>query len=276
MMPTMRNIELLEAHALHDLDDENEMKAVINDVCAAARRGVEADAEIAQIRDALTGDDYASLPSDLPTVRMAHTIRADHDKFRNQVRDTCQRAERLETELAALKVERDELRAAAASLSADVSALGGELEALKAAQPQGAITYPKRERLPDDERKALDAMVSAMSEKLYSKYLEGYCGFEGASEDHINRLLHEHLPKGDPVDVANFCAFLLHNGQRVRTLPERVSVPREPSNDYYDAIWQDFCKWCPEHLRPRLSIMHIRELVRSCHRAMLAAAQEGK
>lgn len=138
------------------------MPSLMRRYCAAARRGVEADAEIAQIRDALTGDDYTSLPSDLPTVRMAHTIRADHDKFRNQVRDTCQRAEiaeaeykslqtasvrelqgytdaakeviSLRAELAALKVERDELRAAAASLSADVSALGGELEALKAAQ----------------------------------------------------------------------------------------------------------------------------------------------
>jgi len=120
---------LPEGWAFVFTDDEREI--LVN----AVRRGVEADAEIAQIRDALTGDDYASLPSDLPTVRMAHTIRADHDKFRNQVRDTCQRAEKAEAELAALKVERDELRAAASSLSADVSALGGELEALKAAQP---------------------------------------------------------------------------------------------------------------------------------------------
>ena len=76
-------------------------RLLLLDLCAAARRGVEAGAEIAQIRDALTGDDYASLPSDFPTVRMAHTIRADHDKFRNQVRDTCRRAETAEAALAA-------------------------------------------------------------------------------------------------------------------------------------------------------------------------------
>ena len=40
----------------------------------------EARRELAEIRDALAGTDYASLPSDFPTVRMAHTIRADHDK----------------------------------------------------------------------------------------------------------------------------------------------------------------------------------------------------
>lgn len=59
--------------------------------------------ELELIRAALTGDDYASLPSDLPTVRMAHTVRADHDKFRNQVRDTCHRAEQAEKELAEAK-----------------------------------------------------------------------------------------------------------------------------------------------------------------------------
>jgi len=64
--------------------------------------------ELELIRAALTGDDYASLPSDLPTVRMAHTVRADHDKFRNQVRDTCHRAEQAEKELAEAKRERDE------------------------------------------------------------------------------------------------------------------------------------------------------------------------
>lgn len=80
-----------------------------NELCAAARRGVEVNAEIAQIRDALTGDDYASLPSDLPTVRMAHSIRADHDKFRNQVRDTCRRAEKAEAALQKINAIRNSI-----------------------------------------------------------------------------------------------------------------------------------------------------------------------
>ena len=54
----------------------------------------ELERELAEIRDALAGTDYASLPSYFPTVRMAHTIRADHDKFLQQVRDTCVRAEK--------------------------------------------------------------------------------------------------------------------------------------------------------------------------------------
>jgi len=139
--------------------------------------------------------------------------------------------------------------------------------AIKAAQTERVI-YPKRDRLPDDERKALDAMVSAMSEKLYRKYIEGYSGFEGASEEHLNRLLHEHLLKGDPVDVANFCAFLLHNGQRVRLSPERVSVPREPTPEMWDAAWNSI--GLP--YRAKLSMHEIKTLFDKFHSAMLAAA----
>ena len=62
----------------------------------AEERADKAERELAEIRDALAGTDYASLPSDFPTVRMAHTIRADHDKFLQQVRDTCGRAEKAE------------------------------------------------------------------------------------------------------------------------------------------------------------------------------------
>jgi hypothetical protein len=67
-----------------------------------AQRVYNAERELASIRDALAGQDYASLPSDFPTVRMAHTIRADHDKFMQQVQDTCRRAESAERERDAL------------------------------------------------------------------------------------------------------------------------------------------------------------------------------
>lgn len=57
------------------------------------RKWQEGAEQLAAVRDALTGNDYASLPSDYSVVRMAHTIRADHDKFRDQVINTCKRAE---------------------------------------------------------------------------------------------------------------------------------------------------------------------------------------
>jgi hypothetical protein len=69
MMSTMRNIELLEAHALHDLDDENEMKAVINDVCAAARRVVATDAEVRRVESILSNDIRNLTEKVIPNIR---------------------------------------------------------------------------------------------------------------------------------------------------------------------------------------------------------------
>lgn len=84
-----------------------ELRAQLADMTAVARtNGEDLDevrAQLAEVKEALAGDDYASLPSDYPLVRMAHTIRADHDKFRNQVIDTCTRAETAER-------QRDEAR----------------------------------------------------------------------------------------------------------------------------------------------------------------------
>lgn len=63
----------------------------------AADRIDQLERERAEVRAALAGEDFASLPSDFTTVRMAHTIRSERDKFLWQVRDTCARAEKAES-----------------------------------------------------------------------------------------------------------------------------------------------------------------------------------
>lgn len=74
----------------------NAFRANVKSYRTLEREAAELRAQLAEVKEALAGDDYASLPSDYPLVRMAHTIRADHDKFRNQVIDTCKRAETAE------------------------------------------------------------------------------------------------------------------------------------------------------------------------------------
>ena len=88
----MRNIDMFPPEVLA-LQQEIRNHPNIDSLQSALKLAQE---ELASIRDALAGQDYASLPSDFPTVRMAHTIRADHDKFMQQVRDTCKRAEKAE------------------------------------------------------------------------------------------------------------------------------------------------------------------------------------
>lgn len=108
------------------------------------------------------------------------------------------------------------------------------------------VAYPKRYYMPTEERAALDKMILAMTEKVYDKYIEGYGGFEHATEEWLNQLLYDHLPKGDPVDVANFCAFLYSNGQRITAPPTRdaaleEAAPEAPHPDYVQHIVFEGC-----------------------------------
>lgn len=69
------------------------------------------------------------------------------------------------------------------------------------------------EQHPDDS--AVDRFAAAMKAKLAKKRADGRGGWQTASEAHLSALLHEHVAKGDPVDVANLAMMLHQNGQRV-------------------------------------------------------------
>lgn len=66
---------------------------------------------------------------------------------------------------------------------------------------------------PDDA--AVDRFAAALKAKLAKKREQGAGGWEAASEEWLNKLLVDHLAKGDPVDVGNFAMMLWNNGQRV-------------------------------------------------------------
>lgn len=61
---------------------------------------------------------------------------------------------------------------------------------------------------PDDS--AVDAFAEAMKEKLAAARANGRDGWQSCSPDDLSHMLREHVEKGDPRDVANFCMFLWH------------------------------------------------------------------
>lgn len=67
----------------------------------------------------------------------------------------------------------------------------------------------------DIDNAAVDALADAMKAKLAKKREQGYRGWVGCAPQHLSHLLRGHVDKGDPVDVANFCAFLLSNGDGI-------------------------------------------------------------
>src|SRR5699024_1903728 len=69
---------------------------------------------------------------------------------------------------------------------------------------------------PDDA--AVDQFAAAMKPKLAKKRADGRSGWQGATEAGLSALLHEHVAKGDPLDVGNLAMMLHQNGQRVAAL----------------------------------------------------------
>lgn len=78
---------------------------------------------------------------------------------------------------------------------------------------------------PDDA--AVDAMAALMKAKLAKQRAKGYGGWDDktkCSQGHLSDLLRGHVAKGDPVDVANFCAFLLARGEGIAAAPQAVQA----------------------------------------------------
>ncbi|WKL14221.1 hypothetical protein QYQ99_17595 [Comamonas testosteroni] len=79
---------------------------------------------------------------------------------------------------------------------------------------------------PDDA--AVDAMAALMKVKLAKQRDKGYSGWDtDCTRERLSELLRGHVDKGDPVDVANFCAFLSARGEGIapQAAPAAVAVP---------------------------------------------------
>lgn len=72
---------------------------IIDAALAAPDPVAELVEQLNAIRAVLAGPDYASLPNDYLTLKMAEERMAERDKFRWQVIDTCARAEKAEKAL---------------------------------------------------------------------------------------------------------------------------------------------------------------------------------
>lgn len=62
---------------------------------------------------------------------------------------------------------------------------------------------------------AVDALAVAMKAKLAKKRAQGFGGWQTANHFILSDFLVEHVEKGDPVDVANFCAMLHYKGDKI-------------------------------------------------------------
>ena len=64
---------------------------------------------------------------------------------------------------------------------------------------------------------AVDSLAAQMKAKLAKQRAKGYGGWntEECTRQRLSDMLRGHVGKGDPVDVANFCAFLSARGEGI-------------------------------------------------------------
>ena len=80
------------------------------------------------------------------------------------------------------------------------------------------------------DNRAVDRFAGAMTSKLAAARRKGRGGWDRKDEcsaEDLSRLLREHVEKGDPVDVANFCMMLHQRGERIAA----ASLPNQESED---------------------------------------------
>ena len=93
---------------------------------------------------------------------------------------------------------------------------------------------------------SVDRFAGAMKAKLASARAKGRSGWdnpEACTAEYLSELLHGHVAKGDPVDVANFCMML--EAREARITPEsaqQVAVPQR----WVEALARELCLWDQE------------------------------
>ncbi len=79
-----------------------------------------------------------------------------------------------------------------------------------------AARQPVADQHPDDL--AVDAFATAMKAKMADARAKGRGGWEDPAQctaDDLSRMLRDHVDKGDPRDVANFCMMLHQRGEAI-------------------------------------------------------------
>lgn len=97
----------------------------------------------------------------------------------------------------------------------------------------------KRDADAEADDNGVNALACAMKSKLAAKRAEGYGGWnkpDDCAVEHLAKLLLDHLPKGDPVDIANFAMMLFNREGGAEALRVAAAIPadelRSPEDDY--------------------------------------------
>ncbi|MBU9262010.1 hypothetical protein KTD13_16765 [Burkholderia multivorans] len=99
-----------------------------------------------------------------------------------------------------------------------------EIERLRKRVAELEADAPAEAREPHSDDVAVDSFAAVMKHKLALAREKGRGGWETCSPADLSRMLREHVAKGDPRDVANFCMMLWHHGSPIVSAPADARV----------------------------------------------------
>jgi hypothetical protein len=97
-------------------------------------------------------------------------------------------------------------------------------DAMLAASPAAPSQPVEAGEVFDTDFLCVDSFAEAMKQKLLAARLKGRSGWQDCDPEDLSRMLREHVEKGDPRDVANFCMFLWHLNQPIAAQPAKPIV----------------------------------------------------
>ena len=107
---------------------------------------------------------------------------------------------------------------------------------------------------------AIDNFAMAMKEKMAKKRAEGRGGWQTAPVQSLQLMMSDHIRKGDPVDVANFCMMLHYQSAPTSDVnfPYGYAVLLRPElHDLlpmFDSIWPD-PQMAQDHIKDRIQFL---------------------
>lgn len=102
---------------------------------------------------------------------------------------------------------------------------------------------------PDSQ--AVDRFAAAMKEKLAQARAKGRSGWQNLTSEELSRMLREHVEKGDPLDVANFCMFLWNLGHGIGAEPAQAAAFSEAASNHSNRYQQSPMLWQPIETAPK-------------------------
>lgn len=172
------------------------------------------------------------------------SVNGAHHAKSNEWRDGCFHAadetyQKIKTELAAIEADRKRMGESQEPFGyfrpepfgwTDCAATDdGAIALYERPQAQGE---PVANTHTDDD--AVDYFAAALKEKLAQARAKGRSGWHECDPTALSAMLREHVEKGDPRDVANFCMFLWSLGQPISAAPQPAE-PVTPRTQFEDA-----------------------------------------